>query len=644
MPLLSQLSVQRKLMLLALAVPLAISVPSVLQYRQSSALTQTAQAEREGLGPCRDAVRLIQLTQQHRGLSAALLGGNAAVQSQREAKNAEVQEQLAKVVNALGGLAQVAAVQQTLDKGRTAWAALSGEVGARSLSAAQSSTRHAELIAVYLELLDHLLDQSRLTLDPEASTYYLITASLARLPQATEAMGQTRARGAGFLAEGKIGLDGRTQLIGLVQQVADQHGAMVKAFHKSFAASPAIRAALSERVDALGAQIDSALQLTRRELIQNQNESLTYSSADYIGTYTQTIDAMFSVEALALASLERALDERISGLHKGNLFMATLLVLLIIGPLLLARRISRSIALPLSEATALARQIAERDLGGEVQTRTQDEIGQLCTALLAMRDSLSQVIQEVRSNAEQVARASDELASGNADLSQRTEQQASALQETASSMEQLNTTVRSNADEAADARSLAERACSVAVDGGNAVKQVVATMGDIEASSRRVEEITAVIESIAFQTNILALNAAVEAARAGEQGRGFAVVATEVRALAQRSAEAAKQIKQLISASVGQVETGARQVRSAGDTLENAVQAVRELTDIIHRISTASAQQSGGLQQISAAVSHMDQLTQQNAALVEETAASGLHLQGRAQQLADLVATFRLRR
>ncbi len=641
MSLLSYLSVQRKLLLLAIAVPLAISVPSFIQYQQSSELAETAQAERDGIGPCRDVIRLIQLTQHHRGLSAAQLGGNAAVQSKREAKNAEVQQQLARVQSSLGSLLKSGQIGQTLDKGRAAWESLSGEVGSRALSAAQSSTRHAQLIAVYLELLDQLVDQSRLALDPEADTYYLMIASLGRMPQATEAMGQTRARGAGFLAEGKLGQDGRSMLTGLVQQVTDQHTAMVKAFHKSFDASPGIKAALADKVDALGSHIDGALKLTRQELIQAEN--ISYPSADYIATYTQAIDTMFSVNELALNALEQALTDRIKNLHKGNIVMGVLLVLLIAGPLLLARSISRSITVPLRQATELARQIAERRLDGEVEARSGDEIGQLCESLLAMRDSLCQVIQEVRSNAEQVAHASQELAAGNSDLSQRTEQQASALQETASSMEQLTTTVRSNADEAAGARNLAERACNVAEAGGSAVQQVVSTMGDIEASSRRVEEITAVIESIAFQTNILALNAAVEAARAGEQGRGFAVVASEVRALAQRSAEAAKQIKQLISTSVSQVETGARQVRSAGETLQAAVNSVRELNDIIHRISTASAQQSGGLQQISAAVSHMDQLTQQNAALVEETAASGQHLQGRAQELANLVATFRIR-
>jgi len=309
---------------------------------------------------------------------------------------------------------------------------------------------------------------------------------------------------------------------------------------------------------------------------------------------------------------------------------------------LFTRGISRSITVPLAHAAGQAEQIAARDLSGDIVVRARDEIGQLTTALLAMRDSLCGVIGEVRSNAGEVAQASQELASGNRYLSQRTEQQASALEETASSMEELTATVRSNADQAGDASSLAQRACTVAISGGAAVEQVVATLSAIEASSRRIEEIISVIDGIAFQTNIPALNAAVEAARAGEQGRGFAVVASEVRALAGRSAEAAKQIKQLISESVGQVSDGARLVQGAGATMRETVDSIRSLAELVTSISRASSEQSSGIGQISEAVSHMDQLTQQNAALVEETAAAGMSLQEQAEKLAGIVNTFRM--
>ncbi|WP_457353319.1 methyl-accepting chemotaxis protein [Roseateles sp. P5_D6] len=634
------LTISRKLMLLTLLVLVAISIPSAFQVRQARQLAQAAQGELEGLAPARLLVRLAQLTQQHRGLSAAVLGGNDSVQTARSAKNAEVVKQVAAVDTMLKGDGANDAMRQTWQEARTRWDSLSSQVGAKGLKAAESSTLHAQLIAVYFKLLDQLVDQSGLILDPEADTYFLISATLTRLPIATEALGQARARGAGFLAEGKIGPEGRTLLAGLVQQAADQHAGMGTAFDKSFAVNADLKSRLGSKIAALDEQVRGSLKLTRDELIAK--EELAYAAPDYIASYTRTIDAMYVVAEEAMDALDGMLGARVSSLRTSSWVVFGLLAFMLGAVFLLARGISRSITVPLQHAAGLAQQIAERDLSGDVVISARDEIGQLTMALLAMRDSLCGVIGEVRSNAGEVAQASQELASGNRDLSQRTEQQASALEETASSMEQLTATVRSNADQAGDASSLAQRACTVAISGGAAVDQVVSTMGAIEASSRRIEEIIAVIDGIAFQTNILALNAAVEAARAGEQGRGFAVVASEVRALAGRSAEAAKQIKVLISTSVGQVEDGARLVKGAGATMRETVDAIRSLAELVTSISRASSEQSTGIGQISEAVSHMDQLTQQNAALVEETAAAGMSLQQQAEKLSGLVNTFRM--
>jgi methyl-accepting chemotaxis protein len=305
--------------------------------------------------------------------------------------------------------------------------------------------------------------------------------------------------------------------------------------------------------------------------------------------------------------------------------------------------LTRSITGPLREAERSARAIADMDLTGEPQRHYgNDETGQLLRAVDAMRTALRGALQEVRSVVDNISTASTQIASGNSDLSARTEQAASNLEETASAMEELTSTVRHSADSAAQANQLTNSAADVARRGGKVVGQVVATMTDIQQSSKKIGDIIGTIDGIAFQTNILALNAAVEAARAGEQGRGFAVVAGEVRTLAQRSAEAAREIKALIGASVDKVEAGTRLVDDAGSTMTEIVDSVQRVTDIVGEISTASNEQSQGIGQINMAVADLDKMTQQNAALVEESTAAAESLKDQAARLSSVVATFRL--
>jgi methyl-accepting chemotaxis protein len=307
-------------------------------------------------------------------------------------------------------------------------------------------------------------------------------------------------------------------------------------------------------------------------------------------------------------------------------------------------RLIRSITQALDEAAHVASGVAAGDLTMQISRGGSNETGLLMTALHQMQDRLVAMVREVRAGAESVATASAQISSGNQDLSSRTEEQASALEETAASMEQLGSTVRGNADNAHQANQLAMAASEVAVKGGEAVGQVVDTMRDISASSKKIADIIGVIDGIAFQTNILALNAAVEAARAGEQGRGFAVVASEVRTLAGRSAEAAKEIKSLISASVERVELGSSQVDSAGATITEVVASIRRVTDIMGEISAASREQSTGVSQVGEAVTQMDRATQENAALVQESATAAESLKQQAQQLVQAVAVFSLPR
>jgi methyl-accepting chemotaxis protein len=304
--------------------------------------------------------------------------------------------------------------------------------------------------------------------------------------------------------------------------------------------------------------------------------------------------------------------------------------------------VTRSITGPISKAVEIARRVADRDLTVRVDSSSDDETGQLLQALKAMTESLVAVVASVRSGSDSLAGAATEIASGNADLSSRTERQAASIQQTASSMDELSSTVKTSASNSTHARQLSTEAANQAQQGGEAVSKVVRTMGDIASSSKKIADIIGVIDGIAFQTNILALNAAVEAARAGEQGRGFAVVATEVRTLAQRSATAAKEIKSLIAESVEKVDEGTHLVDVAAGTIAQVVQSVQHVAGIVSEITSATVEQSAGIDLVNSAVSQMDQVTQQNAALVEQVASAADSMRSQVERLVSDVSVFRL--
>ena len=366
--------------------------------------------------------------------------------------------------------------------------------------------------------------------------------------------------------------------------------------------------------------------------------SMQTAAAEYatlramLGVATRELEAQTSLSIQAGKSANRTMLWATCG--------TVLLTMALLG--WISVRAARSVTRPLNQAIAIAQTVAAGKLDNNFAIHARDEIGLLLAALREMNDSLLRVVGEVRVGTDAIATASGQLAAGNLDLSSRTEAQASSLEETVASMEQLTVSVKQNADNSRQAGQLAGSASETALRGGAVVAQVISTMGSIKTSSKRIVDIIAVIDGIAFQTNILALNAAVEAARAGEQGRGFAIVAAEVRSLAQRSAAAAREIKGLIGDSVKKVEAGTRLVDQAGATMQDVVDSIGRVTDIMRGIAAASQQQSNGIAQVNQAIGQMDAATQQNAALVEQAAAATRDMQNQAERLVQVVSVFRI--
>ncbi|NVD69984.1 methyl-accepting chemotaxis protein [Duganella sp. BJB488] len=403
-----------------------------------------------------------------------------------------------------------------------------------------------------------------------------------------------------------------------------------------------------ELLDQIRKQADQATPFVQRAaalaLEQKQDEAyklLRYEFRPVQKRWWELLRKLIAVEEKQNVEASEAAEVAYGQARTVMLVMGSLaLVTSVLAAWLITRGVTRQLGCEPSEAAEIAGQIAAGNLTVRVEPKHGDE-SSLLYAMRSMRDSLARIVNQVHASTETIAAAAGQIASGNLDLSSRTEQQASTLEETASSMEELTSTVRLNTDHARQANGLAESASDVAAKGGAVVAQVVDTMAAIDVSARKIVDIIAVIDGIAFQTNILALNAAVEAARAGEQGRGFAVVATEVRNLAQRSAAAAKEIKDLIGDSVDKVQAGNRLVEQAGTTMHDVVSSVKRVTDIMSEIMLASQEQSSGIEQINTAVTQMDDVTQQNAALVEEAAAAAHAMQDQVNSLNELVSVFR---
>ncbi|MFZ6644834.1 methyl-accepting chemotaxis protein [Undibacterium sp. TJN25] len=430
----------------------------------------------------------------------------------------------------------------------------------------------------------------------------------------------------------------------MLQQLADSSKANTAAYEKlkESLVSSAGKTLLQAQMDAR--EKYSAVRSATIKLLNegNKDEAVAYMLKEVVAPqadYFAQVDKMVAYQA---DMMSKDSDNAMAQARFADILMLSLSGIAVLLAAAIGVFITRSITRPINNAVDVAESVAGGDLTRQIHVTSTNETGRLLGALKSMNDNLQRIVSQVRAGTDTIATASSQIAVGNMDLSSRTEEQASSLEETASAMEELTSTVKQNADNARQANQLAASASEVAITGGDVVGQVIQTMSSINDSSKKIVDIISVIDGIAFQTNILALNAAVEAARAGEQGRGFAVVASEVRNLAQRSASAAKEIKTLIGDSVEKVDAGSRLVQHAGKTMDEVVASVQRVTDVISEISSASNEQSTGIEQINLAITQMDEVTQQNAALVEEAAAASQSLQDQASNLVDVVSIFKL--
>ena len=638
---LSRLSLSAKFAILGATALVLLALPTTMVVLMDQAKISVKQYAGQGVEVSRPLMQALQSIQQHRAAAAVFLASRGA---------AGEEGLRASTARADAAIEQVNAHLRAIDSKAPAAEAWSGAVGdwrvlrdssaSQTLSVAQSYERHVAVLRRVLDANNLMLDQYGLSLDNDLDSYSLSMAAMSDLPALTEELGKARARGTAMLSLGRASESERLGLANMLERAQERAAGVNRAFGKASGANPEL-ASLLQAPSAEAQQLaERAIALAQSAIVQAT--VLDLAPAEYVRVFTQAIDAQYRVAAVATDFLKGLLDRQAAAARNEVVLLLGILALVVILAVVFSIAVVRSITRPIAAAVASAKRAAAGDLSVRNTVVGNNETAQLLGALNDMNDGLAKLVGDIRSGAYNISGAAGEIAMGNTDLSRRTEEQAASLEETAASMEELTVTVKENADKATQASALARTGAQTARDGGAAVGVLKTAMKDITDSARQIGEITSVIDSIAFQTNILALNAAVEAARAGEHGKGFAVVASEVRALAQRSASAAKEIKSLIDRSIERVRAGDASADQAVTTVASAVQAISNVTVIMEEIAAASVEQSAGIEQVNIAVTQMDAVTQQNAALVEEASAAATSMAEQAQLLRDGVAVFRI--
>ena len=634
-----RLTVGHKLAVVALISALMGLIPSALYLRQALAADAQLSRESGAIPAITQGLKLARLTAQHRGLANSQLGGDATAEAKRAAVWHELQALKApSLAAAQAGLTP--ALANRLQDDWRALEQLAADVGNGKPAAADSFRRHTELIDAHLAWVYDAAVASGLVLHPFADGYFLQDAALLHLPRSAELLGRLRGAGMGMLGKGELTPADRQRLAVLLERAlstqADADRSLALVSPDGTAGSKL--AALS---GALKTQLAEARQRALQAVIEPETPQLR--PQDWWALTTAAIDAQYALGDAAVAALQQDMGQtlaehrRMLGLGLGCIAALALLC----GWLL--RAIARQTARSMGRALGIAQAVAGGDLShqADVDARSRDEGERLTAALLDMAQRLSDVVGSVRSRADEVANASQEIAAGSADLSARTETQAAALEQTTASVDTVRQGLERGALQSGHAAGLATEVRELAESGGSLVATLAGTLSEIQTSSQKIADIIGTIDGIAFQTNILALNAAVEAARAGEHGRGFAVVAGEVRALAQRAGTSAREIRSLIGASVERVSAGHAQGEEAAALMQRVVEAVGSVAGVIGELSTLSRDQHLSMDEVGVAIHQMDDTTQQNAALVEQSAAAAESLQRQAAALREVMARFR---